>query len=272
MNSIDSTNGDAGARGFVEPTAAEVYERDFVPALFAVWSPIVLDAAEVAAGQRVVDVGCGTGVLARAAHERVGPEGEVVGVDPNQGMLAVARSVGSAIDWRCGRASSIPVADGWADAVVSQFALMFVDDRSAAAAEMARSLRPNGRLAVATWASIERNPGSSAMYRLLEESFGSTIANELLAPYSIGSADELASALGSAFEDVAVEEVDRPARFASIEAWVHAEIRGWTLSAAIDDEMYDAFLAEARGRWTRFVAADGSVEFSSPALVATARR
>ena len=78
-------------RGQVSAAAAEVYDSFFVPALFEQWTDVVLEVADVRSGHRVLDVGCGTGVLARAAHARVGAGGHVAGLDPNDGMLAVAR-------------------------------------------------------------------------------------------------------------------------------------------------------------------------------------
>ena len=74
-------------RGQVSASAAEVYDAFFVPALFEQWTDVLLDVADVRPGHRVLDVGCGTGVLARAAHARVGAHGHVAGLDPNDGML-----------------------------------------------------------------------------------------------------------------------------------------------------------------------------------------
>ena len=77
----------------VAGNAPEVYERELVPAVFGVWAPIVVDLAQPRPGERVLDVACGTGIVARIAATRVGPTGSVVGVDLNPGMLSVARSV-----------------------------------------------------------------------------------------------------------------------------------------------------------------------------------
>ena len=76
----------------VAGSAPEVYERELVPAVFGVWAPILVELAQPRAGERVVDVACGTGIVARIAATRVGPTGAVVGIDLNPGMLSVARS------------------------------------------------------------------------------------------------------------------------------------------------------------------------------------
>jgi ubiquinone/menaquinone biosynthesis C-methylase UbiE len=146
--------------GQVTRSAAEIYEEFFVPALFREWAPRVAAAAHLAAGDTVLDVACGTGVLAREAAQRVAPRGAVTGLDRNEGMLAVARRAAPAVDWRVGRAESLPFADGAFAAVVSQFGLMFFEDRVAALKEMWRVLRPGRRLAVAVWDSLSAAPAT----------------------------------------------------------------------------------------------------------------
>ena len=92
--------------------AARAYQALFVPALFQDWAPRVVAAAQIQPGQKVLDVACGTGVLARAAAAAVGGAGWVVGLDPNPGMLVVASELEPAIDWRQGVAESLPFPDG----------------------------------------------------------------------------------------------------------------------------------------------------------------
>jgi 2-polyprenyl-3-methyl-5-hydroxy-6-metoxy-1,4-benzoquinol methylase len=92
----------------VSVEAAEVYESKFVPAIFGEWAPYVVDAAGVAPGQAVLDVGCGTGVVAREAADRMGGQGSVVGLDLNEGMLAVARRLRPDIEWRQGTPPRFP--------------------------------------------------------------------------------------------------------------------------------------------------------------------
>src|SRR4029453_3623631 len=107
-------------------------------------------------GQRVLDVACGTGVLAREVRLRTGPTGYVAGLDPGPGVLTVGGGLGPAIDWRMGRAESIPFPDQSFDAVVSQFGLMFMEQEQALR-EMLRVLKPEGRLVAAAGDSLQAN-------------------------------------------------------------------------------------------------------------------
>ena len=137
--------------GQVTRNAAEVYEAFFVPALFLEWAPRVASAARLAAGQNVLDVACGTGVLAREAARRVQPGGTVTGLDRNEGMLAVARRKAPEIKWRLGRAEALPFEDKSFDAAISTFGIMFAPRQSVAAEELARVVRPGGRIALCSW-------------------------------------------------------------------------------------------------------------------------
>lgn len=77
----------------VAGSAPEVYERELVPAVFAPWAPMLVALAHPGRGERVIDIACGTGIVARIAAVQVGPDGAVTGVDLNPGMLNVARSL-----------------------------------------------------------------------------------------------------------------------------------------------------------------------------------
>ncbi len=248
-------------------SAAEVYEEFFLPALFDQWPAEVLKAAGVGSGDRVLDIGCGTGVLARAALRLVGDSGEVMGVDPNEGMLSVARRA-PGIAWEQGVAEVLPLGNAVFDQVVSQFVMMFVEDRQKAVQEMARVLVPGGRVAVATWASLEDTPGYAAMVRLLDRLFGEEAADALRLPYVLGDPGELSEILSPSFIYVDVRQCDGVARFDSIDAWVHTDIRGWTLSDMSDDD-YRLLLAEARRELDPFTDTRGHVRFPAPALIAS---
>ncbi|HVR66787.1 MAG TPA: methyltransferase domain-containing protein, partial [Verrucomicrobiae bacterium] len=171
------------SEGQVTRSAADIYEEFFVPALFEEWAPRLCKAAALSHGNNVLDVACGTGVLAREAARCVQSGGKVTGLDRNEVMLTVARRVAPGIEWRQGRAENLPFPDGSFDAVVSQFGLMFFEDREGALKEMWRVLKPRGRLAVAVWDALEHSPGYADMVALLKRLFGDRIANELKAPF-----------------------------------------------------------------------------------------
>ncbi len=259
--------------GQVTKSAAEVYEEFFVPALFLPWAADVADAAALGPGHRVLDVACGTGVLTREVAKRVKPQGATAGVDRNPGMIAVAHRKAPEIDWREGRAEELPFPDQAFDAVVSQFGLMFFEDRVGALKEMWRVLRPGGRLAVAVWDTLEHVPGYASMVALLERLFGESIANELRTPYSMGQPDELKSLFEQAgIPDVSIRTLDQMARFPSVEAWVDLDVKGWTLGDLIDDAQHQTLLREAEMEMKRYVQDDGTVAFHSPAHIVMATK
>ncbi len=260
-------------KGQVSTSAAEVYEEFFLPALFQDWPPRVADAAHVVSGQRVLDVACGTGVLARALARRVRPGGSVVGLDVNDGMLAVARRKAPEVEWVRGAAEALPFPDASFDAVVSQFGLMFFEDRRAAIREMARVLRPGGRLAVAVWDSLDRTPGYAAMTALLKRLFGKETAASLYAPYTLGDPEPLRALFeGVGLTDLAVTTHDGTARFPSIASWVYTDVKGWTAAGLIDDAGFERLVAEAERELQRFVTPEGKVAFSAPAHIVTASK
>lgn len=256
-------------RGQVNADAAEIYDTFFVPALFGQFAGPVLHHAGVRAGARVLDVGCGTGIVAIAAHRLVGAAGHVIGVDPNDGMLAVARRSAPSIDWRSGVAEALPLDDRSVDHTISQFAAMFFTDRSAALQEMARVTVRGGTVTVATWAGLDRNPGYHAMVALIDAEIGAAAAHALRAPFVLGSADDVRRLLAPLGGDVRVDEVAGTARFASIADWIRTDVRGWTLADLVDDVGEAALVARAERELASFVSPDGSVAFPAPAIVGT---
>lgn len=105
-----------------------------------------LRRAGLVPGMRVLDVGIGTGLVARAARAILGPDGVIVGVDPSPGMLAQVRVPG--VQVLCGRAEALPRPDASADFVSVGYALRHIGDVAAALREFRRVLRPGGRLCV----------------------------------------------------------------------------------------------------------------------------
>lgn len=256
--------------GQVAATAAEVYEEFFVPALFTDWPAHVLQAAEVQAGDTVLDVACGTGVLARQAAKLICDDAAVTGVDINEGMLAVARQKAPHIIWKNGAAEALPFDKDSFDRVVSQFGLMFFADPVQALREMKRVTRPGGRIAVAVWGALEATPGYAAVAQILDDLFGPEIAESIEAPYSLGDTEALRLLFEKAgYADAQIKTVNGTARFTSVEAWIYTDIKAWTLADVIDDEGYERLRHYAPQKLSRFVTVDGSVAFDAPAHIVT---
>jgi SAM-dependent methyltransferase len=251
---------------------ARAYESLFVPSLIGPYAPIVADAAGVRAGDRVLDVACGTGVVTREALRRVGPGGRVTGLDANAGMLAVAREQGGEIAWHDGRAESLPFPDASFDAVVSQFGLMFFADRAAALAEMRRVLRPGGRLAVAVWSSIAAIPAFAAELALFERLAGSAAADALRAPFVLGDAAALAGLFAVAgLASPEIETRTTTARFSSVRTLIEADLRGWLpiMGVHLEEDVIARTLAAADDALAPHVSreANGAVAFPTSAHV-----
>jgi ubiquinone/menaquinone biosynthesis C-methylase UbiE len=155
--------------------AAELYERYVARYILGPWAPLLVDAACLTAGERVLDVACGTGVVTRAAAKRVGPAGQVIGVDLNPGMIEVARSLtappGAPIEWLERSALDLQLANASVDVVLCQQGLQFFADRALAMQEMRRVLVHGGRLALSVWtgAGIYNSAVGEALARFMCE-------------------------------------------------------------------------------------------------------
>lgn len=159
-------------------TAPENYERYFVPVIPRPFASDLVTEAGLAAGDRVLDVACGTGIVARLAAERVRPGGTAAGLDLNPAMLSVARAAaaasGAAIRWYETSAESIPLPDSSFDVVLCQLGLQFMTDKSAALREMRRTLAPNGRLFIST-------PLPNAFFEVLDNALARHVNEEAAA-------------------------------------------------------------------------------------------
>lgn len=160
----------------LDGNAPELYQRHIVPAMTAMWAADLVDRAALRPGERVLDVACDTGVVARVAAERVGSTGRVAALDINPGMLAVARSLpavtGAAIEWHEGSVFSLPFPEAVFDVVLCQLGLQFFSDRPTALREVRRVLVPNGRLALNVFGPIEHNPATHALANVLDRHVG----------------------------------------------------------------------------------------------------
>lgn len=207
----------------VAGSAPEVYEQELVPAVFGPWAPILVELAYPKPADRVIDIACGTGVVARIAAARVGRGGAVAGVDLNPGMLNVARSLktkddAASVQWREASADRLPFPDGSFDIAYCQLGLQFFADRPAALREMRRVLPTEGRLAVMVWCGIQESPGFGAFADILERSVGSAAATIMRAPFGLSDTNELSRLVAAAgFRDVTIQRRVGAVEFPSVE-------------------------------------------------------
>lgn len=252
---------------------ARAYEGLHVPALFRPFAASVLDRAGVDSGHEVLDVACGTGVLAREALRRVGPEGAVTGLDIGPGMLAVAEELEPRITWIEGDAGDLPFDDDRFDAVISQFGLMFFPDRVGAVAEMLRVARPDARVVVAVWDSLQRSMPFPIVVDLLHRRAGPAAADALRAPFALGDVDELESVFTKAgCRSVSIERQVEQARFPSTRTMFEADLRGWlpVMGVLLEESLIGQLLDEADDLLSEYADETDEMVFDAPAHVVTA--
>lgn len=255
----------------VSNEAAAVYERCFVPAIFGAWAPIVARTAGIGAGDHVLDVACGTGVLARHVAGLVGDAGSVTGLDINPGMLAIAGQAAPQIDWQQGDAVALPFSDGYFDKVVSQFGLMFFPDRRAALSEMWRVLAPGGRLALAVWASVDEALGYKTLVDVATEHVDAEAAAVFRAPFVLGNRLELQQLIGEAGIPAVGIALERGSvRFESVEEFVRIEVKGSPLAEAMDQSAMDRLAVACETSLAKYVQPSGEIVMPIATHIATA--
>ena len=255
-----------------------MYERLLVGPLFEPWAGRLLDRMSLAAGSRVLDVACGTGIVARLARKRVGDDGRVVGVDRSPGMLAAARAIEPAIEWREGDAAQLPVgAEERFEAVCCHQGLQFFSDKLAAARAMLGVLAPGGRVGIGVWRGIEENGLFHDLGRVAERFLGPIDDVR----HGFSDADALSRLLTDAgFADVRVEPAWLETRF-ELEPAVLARLNAMGVigMTATGKAMSDTERARTVSAIVEASLADvarysegGIIAFRTSANIATARR
>ena len=257
----------------------ENYERYLVPQIFAPWAEDLVETAALRTGERVLDIGCGTGIVARIAARRLGNRGSVVGLDPSAPMLAAARAAataeGAAVEWREGDALDQPFTDGAFEVVLCQQVLQFFPDKPRGLREMHRVLRPGGRIVLSVWGPIERSPGfavlAEALTRHVDPQAGNLLAS---GPFSLCNTDELRTLIaGGNFQDIVIRRATKTLHYASLEEFVLSYVSGSALAGivgGVDESARAALLTEVCTKLARAID-DQGLRFPIETNIVTAR-
>ena len=265
----------------LDGSAAELYQRYLVPAITTKWAEDLVGRAALRAGETVLDVACGTGVVARLAAKSVAP-GPVTGLDLNAGMLAVARGVpddGAAITWMEGSALDLPFPSGHFDVVLCQLGLQFFPDQPRALREMRRVLRTSGRAALSVYSPIERTPGANAFVCALDEVLGAEASRIKRGEHSFVDPAQLGTLLRDAgFGVVEVRTVAQTIAFPSVLDYVRFQLLATPMAVLLRDKAEparSAIIASVASRTTALSTSamldGGRFTFQQEAYVAIAR-
>ena len=257
----------------VTPEIAEMYEATFVPFLFAGLARSLVDAAKVSPGQRLLDVACGTGIVARTAAELIGSTGRVVGLDLNEAMLNVARRAGPELEWRQGDAADLPFADGEFDVVTCQSGLMFVPDEPAAVTEMARVTDSGGTVAIQLWSAPERQPGFGPLADSVARHAGPESVNLISTYFRLGDLDQFGKVCASAgLEVTGVSRLPVILRAGSIDEYVKTEVESTPLVEQLSEDAYDKIRADAHAALAQYCDESGALAMPAEVYILTARK
>lgn len=222
----------------LERSAPEAYEQYLVPPLFAPWAERLIDRVDLRPEDRVLDVGCGTGIVARRVASRIRGGGTVVGVDVNEGMLDVARAAAAesrlAVEWRQGDATDLAFPDDAFDVVCCQQALQFVPDPTDALREIRRVATPDGRVAVSVWRPLAFNPGYVELAESLSRFVGDDASTMMRSPFPAWDGDDLrALARDAGFSAPSITIEIGSMRYRSAEEFVRREAASSPLSGTL---------------------------------------
>ncbi len=260
-------------------SVAENYERNLVPIIFAPWATDLVEIAVLQPGDRVLDVACGTGIVARVAARKLGDAGSVTGLDASAPMITAARAAataeGLAVEWREASAVELPFPEAAFDILLCQSGLQFFPNRPTSLREMHRVLKPGGRLILSVWGPIERSPGFAVAADALTRHIGPEAARPITSgAFGLSDAEELRALITDAkFKDVTVHVAVKTLRYPSPDEFVLRHLAGSPLGRAVGDageNALAALLAEVGARLASAVDGRG-LAFPIEANIAVAR-
>ena len=230
----------------LDQNSAAAYEEYLVGRIFRRWAQRLVAHSNVAPGQRVLDAGCGTGIVARTAAERVSPGGEVVGLDLNDDMISEARrqDPDGLVTWECGDVEDLPFSNGAFDLVLNEQVLQFTANRDKALAEAKRVLASGGRLVFSLLRDIEFNRSYEVLASALDRHVGPNVGNMMRSPFAGPTADGIREELGrTGFRNVAVRHDILDVRYPGAAEYLREEAASSPLAGPLSELEEDQITA-----------------------------
>lgn len=259
-------NGDVSAWQLDED-GPEAYESYLVPPIFEPWAERMIDLVRLRSDDRILDVGCGTGIVARRATAILAGDSPAVGLDINEGMLAIAEeeAIGSepAIEWRHGDATDLPFSDEQFDVIFSQQALQFLDQPETALREMHRVLAPEGRVVCSIWRPIEYQPAYVVLAEAFEQYVGDEAGTMIRGIFPAWNTEYIRSlAREAGFDDITITIAVGDVRYPSVETFVRREVASSPLAnhiAGLAGDLREELIREVADGLTTYVDDEGCI-------------
>jgi ubiquinone/menaquinone biosynthesis C-methylase UbiE len=260
-------------------SAPASYEGFLVPAMFAPFAERLVEHAGVRSGSLVLDVACGTGAVSRAAARHASASGSVTGVDLGEPTLAIARSLppedGAApITYVQSDAASLPFVDDTFDVALCQQGLQFFPDRERALAEMRRTLKRDGQVAVATWKDIGNSP-FVALADALARHLGREAGEMMRSPFALSEEAGLVRLVSAAgFSEVVAMEEKIVCTWSSHTEFARLAIAAGPIAPVFNsapEEAQHAIIEEVAARLAQHATTDGRLRMPMTSNVALAR-
>lgn len=215
--------------------AAAIYEDQKVPAMFAPLADATLNAVTLFDDDIVLDVACGTGIVARKVRDKIDPASRIVGADLNEGMIATAKSLTDAqsrsCEWHTADAMELPFEDAVFSIVFCQQGLQFIPDKESVLREIHRVLRPSGRVALTVWSGMAdfMVPIAEALSRYV----GDDVAEKAKAPFAYNGESLLPIISDIGFVDVSIEKLTINRTIQATESAIRDEVMGLPIASSV---------------------------------------
>lgn len=203
----------------------EAYERYIVPAFSGAWAQDMVNRARLQGGDRVLDLGCGTGIVSRHVWKAMGESVCTSGMDANEAVLQKARALSPErtvpIEWNHGHAESLPYSNATFNVVLCQQGLQYFSDACRALGEVKRVLVPKGRIVFSVWRPLSCFPFYSAVHRALHRYVSSQAAATLASAFPPGNAGDLKKLFtATGFRHVGISLVIKQMRYSPLDEFL----------------------------------------------------